>query len=433
MTNTTTVAGSAATAAAGAGARRPPIVSRALLVRFVSIVASALSFFLPLSVVPMYASRSGTAATADLAGIATGVLLLTTVACELATPRLVARLGPRRTLALGLFLLGAPALLLLTSAAAPVILAVNVLRGAGFAVTVVAGGALTAALIPTERRGEGLAVVGLVSGIPGLLALPAGVWAAQHWGFGIVFAVTAAAPLLALLTVPALPTTPPHTGRTDHIGRADQRRHGALAGLRSAALNRPAAVFAASAIAAGVLATFLPLALRHAPTWIAPTALLILSGTATVAKWIAGRLGDRRGHGRLLLPGTLLSIAGMAAIALTGTPVAVLAGAAVFGAGFGLLQNATLTVMYARADPAAYNTVSALWNAAYDLGMAAGALGVGVLASTTGYPLAFLIVALAMATALPIAHRTTKSNNTAKTPRTAPEPTDDTAPVRSAV
>jgi MFS family permease len=427
MTNTTTVAGSAATASAGAGAgaRRPPIVSRALLVRFVSIVASALSFFLPLSVVPMYASRSDTAATADLAGIATGVLLLTTVACELATPRLVARLGPRRTLALGLFLLGAPALLLLTSAAAPVILMVNVLRGAGFAVTVVAGGALTAALIPTERRGEGLAVVGLVSGIPGLLALPAGVWAAQHWGFGIVFAVTAAAPLLALLTVPALPTTPHagRAGRTDHTGLADQRRHGAMAGLRSAALNRPAAVFAASAIAAGVLATFLPLAVRHAPTWIAPTALLIQSGTATVAKWIAGRLGDRRGHGRLLLPGTLLSTAGMAAIALTGTPVAVLAGAAAFGAGFGLLQNATLTVMYARADPAAYNTVSALWNAAYDLGMATGALGVGVLAPTTGYPLAFLIVALAMATALPIAHRTTKSTNTAKTPRTAPEPT----------
>ena len=37
-----------------------------------------------------------------------------------------------------------------------------------------AGGAVTALLIPADRRGEGLARVGIVGGVPAVLALPAG-------------------------------------------------------------------------------------------------------------------------------------------------------------------------------------------------------------------------------------------------------------------
>src|SRR3712207_8970891 len=49
-----------------------------------------------------------------------------------------------------------------------------------------------------------------------------------------------------------------------------------------------------------------------------------------------------------------------------------------FRSGFGLLQNATLSLMYSRATQHDYGTVSALWNGAYDLGMGPGALLVGV-------------------------------------------------------
>jgi hypothetical protein len=37
------------------------------------------------------------------------------------------------------------------------VVAVNIARGTGFAITTVAGGALTASLIPAERRGRGWA------------------------------------------------------------------------------------------------------------------------------------------------------------------------------------------------------------------------------------------------------------------------------------
>ncbi len=366
---------------------RPPLITRPLLLRFVSIIGSTVSFFLPLSVVPMYARTSGSDTGA---GFATGALLLATVAVELITPRLIDRLGYRLCLTLGLLLLGAPALVFLVSSDTRVIVAVSVVRGAGFAIATVAGGALTVSLIPAERRGEGLGLVGVVSGVPSLLALPLGVWAATHWGFGPVFAVTAAAALLALAAVPGLPGPQITRGRAPSVA----------SGLTDPHLTRPATVFAASAVAAGVLVTFLPLATAAGSATVVTIALFAQSSAATLARWAAGRAGDRYGHGRLLVPGVVLSAAGMAAVAAVHTPALVIAGAAGFGVGFGLLQNATLTLMYTRVSSSRYGMVSAIWNAAYDAGMGAGAIGVGILVPHTGYPAAFLVTALLVLPAL---------------------------------
>jgi hypothetical protein len=45
----------------------------------------------------------------------------------------------------------------------------------------------------------------------------------------------------------------------------------------------------------------------------------------------------------------------------------------VFGAGFGITQNVTQTLMYDRTAESAYGAASAVWNLAYDGGMGLGA------------------------------------------------------------
>jgi predicted MFS family arabinose efflux permease len=364
------------------------LLSRALLLRFVSVIGSSIGFYLPLSVMPMFADQAGSGSGSG-AGLATVTLLLATVACELVTPRLVGRVGYRGALTFGLILLGAPTTVLMFSDSPALILVVSALRGAGFAICVVAGGVVTAALIPADRRGEGLALAGVVSGVPGLLALPAGVWAAARFGYVPVFAVTTVAPLLALLSVPGLPR---------HAAPAPSR--GVLDGLRNPALARPATIFAASTAAVGVLVTFLPLATLDQPTWVATAALFVQPASSTVSRWIAGRVGDRRGQRCLLVPGLILGAAGMAAFACTSVPAAVIAGALVFGAGFGVLQNATLALMYTRVTAGDEGSVSAIWNAAYDLGMAVGAFCAGAAVTTLGYPATFILTAAALLPAL---------------------------------
>ena len=166
------------------------------------------------------------------------------------------------------------------------IIVVNAVRGAGFAIAVVAGGAVTALLIPADRRGEGLALVGIVSGVPGLLALPAGVWVAARLGYAPVFVVTTGAPLLAAAVRPRPVPAPCGRRRITWCPRRP---------ARPALTPRPATIFAASTAAVGVLVTFLPLATPGQPAWVATAALFVQPASSTVARWVAGRLGDRRG------------------------------------------------------------------------------------------------------------------------------------------
>jgi len=371
-----------------APAARPPILNRALLLVFVASFGAMTGFYLLLSVVPLYAGSVGAGGIG--AGLVTGALMATTVAGELAIPRLLARFGHRAVLAAGLVLLGAPALALPAASTMGAIVAVSVVRGLGFAICVVVGGALVAALVPPERRGEGLGLFGIVVGMPGVAALPLGVWLVGRVGYPPVFVAGAVAALAGLAVVPGLP------GRQPAPGHAV----GVLAGLRTPALHRPALAFSATAMAAGVVVTFLPLAVPGGSGGPAALALLVQAVASTLSRWWAGRFGDRHGPAVLFVPGVVTAAAGILALVLIDLPVAVLAAMGLFGAGFGATQNASMTLMLNRAAPSAYGMVSASWNLAYDAGIGVGAFGFGVVAARTGYRPAFALTAALMLAAL---------------------------------
>jgi predicted MFS family arabinose efflux permease len=369
------------------------IITPALLRVFMAEFGALTSFYLLLSVVPLYAASIGVAGNA--AGLATGALMLSTVAAELVTSRLVARFGYRLVLAGALLLMGAPALVLPTAPNVPAIVAVCVVRGVGFGIVVVVGGALVASLVPPERRGEGLGLYGVVVGVPSVVALPLGLWLVGYVGFGPVFVTGAVAALAGLAAVPGLP------GRAPIL----QQPVGVLAAMRTPALLRPAIVFSATTMAAGVVVTFLPLAITGASAELATVALLAHAIAATAARWWAGRYGDHHGSDRLLMPGLLASAGGLLALVSTASPVAVVAGMVLFGAGFGVTQNASLALMFDRVSPSGYGAASALWSLAYDGGLGLGAVGFGVLAVWTGYPAAFAVTAALMLTTLAPAWR----------------------------
>ncbi|WP_085369007.1 MFS transporter [Leifsonia sp. NCR5] len=397
--------------------QRSPLVTRPLLLRFVSIVACSVGFFLPLAAVPLLADANSPVG----GGVANGALLAATVAGELASPWLMQRVGARAVLAVGLVLLGAPTFVLLFSVSLPVLVTTGVLRGLGFALAIVAGGAVTAAIVPADRRGEGLALAGLVSAVPSLLALPLGVTLSAVAGPGWVFAIAGAVPLFAVASVGGLPGRAAGAQTAQVSSRTSGRSGtGILVGLRSPELLRPALVFAASAAVAGVVVTCVPGALTGSASALAPALLLVQPAAAGLGRWLAGRYGDRLGHRRLFLPGIALSAVGMAAMAATASAPLVLAGGVVFGLGFGTLQNSTISAMYERADERQFATVSALWNAGYDGGMAAGAFAVSALAALVGPALAFLALAVALPLVLTLVRRSASASATITASTTGP-------------
>jgi MFS family permease len=367
---------------------RSPILTRQMLLMLAVVVGAEASFYLLLSVVPLYAATAG--AHSWGAGLCTGAIMVSTVLTELAVPRLLARHGYRTVMAAGVCLLGLPALALLATPALPFVLAVCLLRGTGLGIVVVLGTSLAAELAPAGRRGEGLGMYGAVVGIPAIVGLPLGVWLSDRAGFHPVFLVGAVVALAALAAVPGLPSR-----------RAQLGGHGGVIGsLRLGALARPTIIFGAVTFAAGVLVTFLPLAVLGAAHELAALALLLQACMAPPARWVAGWLGDRRGARRLLAPAVLISAVGFAGLVWTANPAAVIGGAALFGIGFGLAQNVTLAMMFERVPTSGHARVSALWNLAYDGGMGIGAVSFGALAGLTGYPAGFALTALIVAIAL---------------------------------
>ena len=289
--------------------------------------------------------------------------MLTTVLAEFASSRLMRRYGYRTVFAAGALLLGGPVPALLAPHSMVTIVAVSILRGFGFGLATVVIGALVASSVPPERRGEGIGLAGVVACVPAIVALPSGVWLAQNTGYAVVIAITAVSALAPLAAVPWLggsagPRQGPRPGPT---------QAGLLASLRSAGQLRPAVIFAATTVSAGVVASFLPLA-AGVSAGVAALGLFAQAVTATASRWWAGRRGDRHGHARLLIPGLLIATAGMTSLIWVSDPAVLIAGMCLFGIGFGITQNATFALMIDRAPASGYGTASALWNLAYDAG-----------------------------------------------------------------
>src|SRR5438876_4901803 len=310
-------------------ASRPRLVSGRFAAALLSSFGALTSFYLLLSVTPMYAMSAGAGSAG--AGLVTGSLMLTTVLAEFASPRLLGRFGYRAVFAAGALLLGGPAPALLLPHSMATIIAVSIARGIGFGLATVVLGALVAASVPAERRGEGIGLAGVVACVPAIVALPSGVWLAQNAGYAVVIAITAISALAPLAAVPWLAGP---GGRQEADPGAAQPA-GLLASLRSGGQLRPSLVFAATTVSAGVVAAFLPLA-AGVSGGAAALGLFVQAVASTAGRWWAGRHGDRHGHARLLVPGLLTAAAGMILLIWVTAPAVLLAGMCLLGIGVGV-------------------------------------------------------------------------------------------------
>jgi MFS family permease len=375
------------------------LLSAPLAATFVAEFTALTSFFLLLSVVPMLAAAAGAGSSG--AGLVTGSLLLGTVAAEAAAAAAIRRFGYRLVLAAGAVLLGTPALAMLAREPQAVMIGVSLVRGAGFGLCGVATGALTAKLLPPARRGEGLGLLGLVAGVPAIVALPAGVWLAGHHLSAAAAAMACVAGLLPLAAIRWLPGGR-EARRTAHTGwPPGGRSSGRMPG---GALRLPL-IFAAATIAAGVLDSFLPVA-KGIPSNLSSAALLVQAIIATLSRWQAGKHGDRYGHARLLIPALGVAALGMAAMIALGSPAMIFAGMVLFGAGFGVIENATFALLIEQLPEA---KASAMWNFAYDAGYGAGPAVFGLICVRTGYPVAFALTGVLILAAVPVALRERKA------------------------
>lgn len=350
--------------------------------------ATFFAFQLQISVVPLYAEAAGGGSSG--AGLATAVFMFSTVLTQIRMPRLLGRFRYRPVLMAGLLFLGLPTLLYPFTDSVAQILAVTLARGVGFGIVTVVFAALIVELAPPERRGEALGLFGVAITLPTIFSNPLGLWLVDLSGYDAVFLLAGVTSLAGFAF--ALRVHGPAPRRPDGGGA------GFLQGLRRGPLLRIFLLFSAATSAGGVLVTFLPLAVLASGLFSSAMALLIFGLAITVARWWAGRFGDRQDPHVLLAPGLISAALGMAALPHGG--VLMLCGAFLFGCGFGLLQSTTLLLTMDRVADDERGLGSTLWNVSFDAGTGVGAFFFGFLVEATGFAPAFYLSAAILAAAL---------------------------------
>jgi predicted MFS family arabinose efflux permease len=366
------------------------LLTRPVILLTLVAFAALFGFQLLLSVVPLYTDEAGGGNPG--AGLATAAFMLSTVMTQIQMPRILGRYGYRRALAAGLLFLGVPALFYAYTQTLLPILAVTLVRGVGFGIVTVVFAALIVELAPPRRRGEALGLLGVAITLPTIFCNALGLWMAGRFGYEVVFFLGGFSPLLGLGMIPYIRSSSPSTKEGEEDGA------GFFTGLGRPHLRRIFLLFAATTMAAGVVLTFLPLAVPGSGVFSAAGALLVVGITSTASRWWAGRFGDRRDPRLLLAPGLLACAAGMVCLPLGG--VILLIGAVLFGAGFGLLQNSTLILMMGRVSKSEYGLGSTLWNAAFDAGTGIGAFSFGFVISAVGFTWSFFLCSAMVASAL---------------------------------
>ncbi|MDK8768463.1 MFS transporter [Corynebacterium freneyi] len=413
-----------------------------LVPTLVAVLAAFGGWSLLLPVIPQAILDDGRGT--GLAGAYTGVFMAATVLTQTQTPRMLRKYGYQATMFVSGLLLGLPTFFHLFGTDAALVLAIAVVRGMGFGALTVAESALIAELVPLKFLGKASGTLGVAVGVAELTCLPLGL-AIAHWTgsyqwvyvLGGIISLVGSAMALLIPKIKAA-AKPGRRGKKSQGGaELPARDPGPAAPVPTWKLVAvPALAMATTAMGFGGISAFLAPAAQEidlvAGAFVAGGALSVMGGSQMVFRYIAGVWADRKGRAGTLLIGALTAgVLGLAFIALVvsaGWSAWWLLGAAAFyGAGFGIVQNEALLLMFARLPRERTAEASAYWNMAFDSGTGLGSFILGLVAGVAlqPYPAVFAAAAGLMMLGLVAAildqvigaHRVAEIHNTRATLR----------------
>ncbi|WP_313286131.1 MFS transporter [Corynebacterium vitaeruminis] len=404
----------------------------------VAVAAGFAAFSLMLPVAPLAVLDAGGGA--SLAGATTAAFMGVTVLTQLATSRAIDAVGYRVVMMVSAAFLGLPALAQLLSENPWVILGISAVRGVGFGTLVVTQYALAARLVPASALGRVSGAVGVAGGAAQMVGLPLGLAIASSWaGFAGVYVLTAAVGLagaalcliipnpasggpplgekepplgekeppladkespLADKESPLAENKPPLGEKEPPLAGEDSAPKASTSNAKWGRLLVPALALSSVSMGYGAVSSFLPAAARDldpaAGAAIAGVLLSLVGGAQMVSRYGAGVSADRTQRaGFLLLPGLVVAGVGIAGtwwVLVGHEPVWWLVPLMLaFGAGFGVVQNEALLVLFSRVPRAGITRASTAWNVAFDAGTGVGSLLLGAVAGAIGFGGAFLV------------------------------------------
>jgi MFS family permease len=361
-------------------AHRDRIASPQFLLLWASSFAFYLSFYLLLPALPLYA-RTLEIPEGQI-GLIIGSFAASSMVMKPAAGWSADRWGRKPVLLAGAALFLVSSLLYPWSRSVGALLGVRLLHGAGMGFYPAAGAAMVADLSPPSRRGEAMGFWGAAGSVALALGPVCAIWFVDRWGFDALFRVVVAVALAALVLTAA-------NGETLVTRVAPAVAWGSLL---SRAVALPCIVVFCLMTTYGAQIAFLAI---YAQSRGANPGVFFLVMAAVIAltRGYAGLVSDRVGRAPVAAAGLVVAATALVVLASGGAMAILAAAGALYGLGLGAAQPVTMAWAADLVTPDERGKALGTFYAAFELGIASGAIGFGAVLARSSFAVMFLSAA----------------------------------------
>lgn len=286
----------------------------------------------------------------------------------------------KRVLRIGLLSMVASMLLMTLSHDIISLFLLRIVQGIGMAMCPTASASMIAELSPLPRRGEGVGMFGMATGVAQMFPPAIGVAVAATWGFDAVFIIAAVTAGLTLLVV-----QPVHEPPSSSAGVEG----GSVLFPRPALF--PMSVFMTVTFSFAATSTFLPLLGEARDLGNVGLFFLLVGVASTLVRPVAGWASDRVGRVPVALPGLIATVASMWMLAVAHGPLMLIAAGFMAGAGLAGAHTALLALAIDRVADTARGRATAVLQLAWDVSGLAGGIALGIVASWFDIPAVYWV------------------------------------------
>ena len=354
---------------------RERIFSRDFSLALLANLFSFCSMYLLLATLPLYVVAIG--GTVTDAGIVLACFTLTAVIVRPWIGRLSDRRAKKTIMLVGAVILAASSLLYHPAHSVPLVMAVRVLHGVGWAAFGTAASALAADLAPPSRRGEAMGYFGVGMSVAMAAGPALGVFLVGRAGYGALFLTAMVVSAAAVLMT---------------VGIAEPRRESMGAppqsGWRSFILPSalfPSAVLFTNALTYASVVALLPLFAEEGDLGNPGLFFTVFAVIVLVIRGPLGRLSDRRGRVVVVAPGLLVTFVALLVLSRAESMAALLVVAVLYAIGVGAAQPTLMAMTIDRAKPQERGAAMGTFTTAMDLGIGIGSIVWGLMAEAFGF------------------------------------------------
>lgn len=324
-------------------------------------------------------------------GLFLGILTYASAFSAPLTGALVDRAGPREILVIASVAITAFSIAYAVIPDYHIMLALVVVHGIFWSGLLTGSGAYMSNILPANRRAEGLAYWGLSTIAAIAVAPPIGFWVFRL-GWRAMCLEAAALNVAMAFIAWMLPPQPRHVP----LDRRESRGHF----IQWKVLILSFTLFLYSFGYGGVTSFT---ALYADANGVHPTGIFLttLALAILVTRPMSGRLGDRYGYRRILLPSLAIVAAGLSILILGGTRKHLMTSAIVYGAGFGTAYPVFVGYVLRHVGAARRGAAFGAILACFDTGIGTGSTMMGWIIGRYGFSTAFATAAILCTLSVP--------------------------------